>query len=202
MGYVINHCSICDAVIKVVVHPIELDNDIDYSELSKYAENHRLLIEKACHTCIECSSPQIVYYLRKMTKEEEWDRIKHMYPKEDKEDSVINDMKKEAEYWKSKYESCMNSKRIDDMLDELDEKYPDENLLYPTDLKDAIIGTMEFNCGCEGVIERIVLDKNKCIEIFMNDGMTEEDALEHFYYNTLGSYMQGVPAFVTLIDNE
>jgi len=97
--------------------------------------------------------------------------------------------------------------RIDEFLEEVSE-CNDEELLYPTDLKDAIIGKMEFFDGANGLIERIVLDKDKCIDIlvksFMEDGVGEEeayeDAIEHFYYNTLGSYMDGVPAYVTLID--
>lgn len=98
---------------------------------------------------------------------------------------------------------------IDDFLEEISNSHEDEELLYPTNLKNAIIGTMEFFDNSNGVIERLVLDKNKCIEILVKEiiesGITDEDeahemALEHFYYNVLGSYIDGVPAYVTLID--
>jgi len=99
-------------------------------------------------------------------------------------------------------------RRIDEFLEEIGNDNDDE-LLYPTDLKEAIIGKMEFFDGANGQIERIVLDKTKCLEILMRDdienGVSEEqayeDALEHFYYNVIGSYVEGVPAYVTLIDD-
>jgi hypothetical protein len=99
---------------------------------------------------------------------------------------------------------------IDDFLENVAYDY-DGELLYPTDLKDAVIGTMEFFDGSNGVIERIVLDKMKCIDILVTDILkndedcTSDEALEmaydHFYYNVLGSYVDGVPAYVTLLDN-
>ena len=98
-------------------------------------------------------------------------------------------------------------RRIDEFLEEIGND--DEQLLYPTDLKEAIIGKMEFFDGANGQIERIVLDKTKCLEILMRDdienGVDEEqayeNALEHFYYNVIGAYVEGVPAYVTLIDD-
>jgi len=98
--------------------------------------------------------------------------------------------------------------KIDEFLEIVGE-CNDEALLYPTDLKDAIIGKMEYFDGANGQIERIVLDKTKCMEILMESdiasGVSEEqayeDALEHFYYNVIGSYVEGVPAYVTLIND-
>ena len=100
-------------------------------------------------------------------------------------------------------------RRIDEFLDDIGNDNDGEELLYPTDLKEAIIGKMEFFDGANGQIERIVLDKTKCLEILMRDdienGVSEEqayeNALEHFYYNVIGSYVEGVPAYVTLIDD-
>ena len=42
-------------------------------------------------------------------------------------------------------------------------------------------------------------DRYMCIEILMKeDGMSEEDAEEHFSYNVIGSYVgENTPAFVT-----
>ena len=101
--------------------------------------------------------------------------------------------------------------RIDEFLEEISNDNEPENLLYPTDLKEAIIGKMEFFDGANGQIERIILDKTKCLDILANDmldsGISENmddarvDAEEHFYYNVIGSYMDGVPAYVTLIDD-
>ena len=46
-----------------------------------------------------------------------------------------------------------------------------------------------------------MLDKDKCIDIFINrDDMSYEEAIEHFEFNVIGSYMEGVPAFATFID--
>ncbi len=100
-------------------------------------------------------------------------------------------------------------RRIDEFLEDIGNDNDGEELLYPTDLKEAIIGKMEFFDGANGQIERIVLDKTKCLEILMRDdienGVSEEqayeNALEHFYYNVIGSYVEGVPAYVTLIDD-
>lgn len=100
--------------------------------------------------------------------------------------------------------------KINEFLEDISNNN-DEELLYPTDLKEAIIGKMEFFDGSNGQIERIVLDKTKCLSILMKAGMeydsdiseeqAYEDALEHFYFNVIGSYVEGVPAYVTLIDD-
>ena len=52
---------------------------------------------------------------------------------------------------------------------------------------DAIIGTHD---------EIVVYSKTKCIEILMED-MDEEDALDHYYFNVVGSYVgEKTPIFV------
>ena len=88
-------------------------------------------------------------------------------------------------YWvdtktKSTYELARDMK-IDEFLEEVS-ACNTEPLLYPTDLKEAIIGKVEhFELG-----EVILLDKEKCLNIFCErDGMTPEEAVEFFYYNTL-----------------
>ena len=88
-------------------------------------------------------------------------------------------------------------KKVDRFLESVEYEYPDEKLLYPTDLKDAIIGTMEhFTLGTT-----ILLDKERCLRIVCErDGMTLEEAIEHFEFNVIGSYTDGVPAYATLID--
>ena len=89
------------------------------------------------------------------------------------------------------------SKKVSNFLNAIEYEYPDEKLLYPTDLKDAIIGTMEhFTLGTT-----ILLDKERCLKILCErDEMTLEEAIEHFEFNVIGSYTEGVPAYATLID--
>ena len=68
------------------------------------------------------------------------------------------------------------------MLEEIINNYPDEGILSADGLDDAVIG-LEMNSM------RLIYSVSKCIEIFINDGMTEEEALEFFEFNTAGSYM-------------
>jgi Ni,Fe-hydrogenase III large subunit len=66
----------------------------------------------------------------------------------------------------------------------LDEVYPDfiEGAVKLTDLDEAIIGIAEEFTG-----NRIVYSKNKVLEILQRD-MSEEEAVEYYYYNILGLY--------------
>ena len=68
------------------------------------------------------------------------------------------------------------------VLDTIVENYPDEEILKADGLDQAIIGIDEGSL-------RLIYSKTKCIEIFVNEGMDEEDALEHYYYNVVGSYV-------------
>lgn len=72
-----------------------------------------------------------------------------------------------------------------------------ENALYPTDLKDAVIGMVERF----GMRPLILLDRDKCISIFMErDGMSHEEAEEFFDFNTIGAWVgEGTPCFATLL---
>ena len=68
--------------------------------------------------------------------------------------------------------------------------------LYPTDLKEAVIGIVERF----GMKPQVLLDKSKCLKIFMErDGMSYEDAIEFFEFNVIGAWMgDGTPCFATL----
>ena len=67
------------------------------------------------------------------------------------------------------------------VLDKILENFPDETFLKADGFDDAVIGyDMSF---------RLVYSTTKCIEILIEEGMTEEEALEHFDYNVAGSYM-------------
>lgn len=67
------------------------------------------------------------------------------------------------------------------MIDEILENYPDESFLIADGFDEAIIGVEESSM-------RLIYSVSKCIEILMRD-MSDEDALEHFYYNVSGSYV-------------
>jgi hypothetical protein len=67
------------------------------------------------------------------------------------------------------------------LLDKILENFPDETFLKADGFDEAVIGyDMSF---------RLVYSTTKCIEILIEEGMTEEEALEHFDYNVAGSYM-------------
>jgi len=68
------------------------------------------------------------------------------------------------------------------MLEEIINNYPDEEILSADGLDDAVIG-LEINSM------RLIYSVSKCIEIFINDGMTEEEAEEYFEYNTANAYV-------------
>jgi sRNA-binding carbon storage regulator CsrA len=67
------------------------------------------------------------------------------------------------------------------MLEEILERYSEEELLIADGFNDAIIGIDENSL-------RIIYSVTKCIEILMKD-MSEEDALEYFSYNVSGAYV-------------
>lgn len=61
-----------------------------------------------------------------------------------------------------------------------------EGLLLADGLEEAFVGlVMRFN-----VLEPIACyDYDKVIAIFVAEGMTEEDAIEHFEYNVIGAWV-------------
>ena len=82
-------------------------------------------------------------------------------------------------------------------VDDLLERISDINCeaLYPTDMKDAVIGMVERF----GMQPLVLLDRDKCIEILMRDDMDAEEAEEFFEYNTIGSWLgDGTPCFATI----
>jgi hypothetical protein len=82
---------------------------------------------------------------------------------------------------------------VDELLEQAAEINPEA--LYPTDMKKAVIGIVE-RCGMQPLV---LLDRDKCIDILMEQGMDEDDAEEFFEVNTLGSWMgEGTPCFATL----
>lgn len=84
---------------------------------------------------------------------------------------------------------------IDEFLEYVSEM--NDEALYPTDLKEAVIGIVE-RFGSKPLI---LLDKSKCLEIYKKrDGMTEEEAKEFFEFNVIGAWMgEGTPCFATMM---
>jgi len=71
---------------------------------------------------------------------------------------------------------------MNNILEEILENYPEDNFLVADGLNEAVIGLDEQSM-------RLVYSVSKCISILKQDGMTEEEALEHFSYNVSGAYV-------------
>ena len=71
-----------------------------------------------------------------------------------------------------------------------------EGYLTADGFDDAIVGTAERF----GMHKVVLYDTSKCIDILMKrDKMTEEEAIEFFYYNVVGSWMgEYTPAFAEI----
>jgi hypothetical protein len=68
--------------------------------------------------------------------------------------------------------------------------YPDESFYIADGFDDAIIGFDENAV-------RLVYDIDVIIDILIEEGMTYEDAREHYDYNIAGGYIgEGTPIFV------
>lgn len=68
------------------------------------------------------------------------------------------------------------------LIDQLVEKYEDDDLLKADGFDDAIIGVDERTM-------RLIYSVSKCIEILMKEDMDEDEALDYFYYNVSGSWV-------------
>ena len=68
------------------------------------------------------------------------------------------------------------------MLNLIIEKFPEEEFLKADGLDDAILGVDERSM-------RLIYSVKKCIDIFISEGMEEEDAIDHYYYNVEGGYV-------------
>ncbi len=67
------------------------------------------------------------------------------------------------------------------MIDNILENYPEEEFLKADGFDEAILGVDDTSM-------RLIYSVSKCILILIRD-MTEEDAIEHFYYNVSGAYV-------------
>ena len=68
------------------------------------------------------------------------------------------------------------------MLDRLLEYYQEEEILIADGFDEAII-------GIEDTSMRLIYSIEKCIDILIAEGLTEEEAIEHFEFNVRGSYV-------------
>jgi len=68
------------------------------------------------------------------------------------------------------------------MLDRIIETYEEDSFLKADGLDAAVIGVCETT-------KRLIYSVTKCIAKFVEDGMTEEEALEFFDFNVSGAYM-------------
>tara|TARA_X000001382_G_C3018754_1_gene130921 strand:+ start:228 stop:488 length:261 start_codon:yes stop_codon:yes gene_type:complete len=75
------------------------------------------------------------------------------------------------------------------------DNYPD--VLIADGFDDAIIGIAERY----GMNPVVLYNKNKCLNIMQTrDGMSEEDAIDFFYYNIVGAYMgEHTPCFAEIL---
>ena len=87
-----------------------------------------------------------------------------------------------------------DKKKID-LLERVEEIFPEENFLKADGFDDCIIGVSE-RFGQEAIL---VYDKDKIIKSLMKD-MTEEEALEYFDFNIIGAWVgDKTPAFITRV---
>ena len=78
-----------------------------------------------------------------------------------------------------------------DMLIELYGDHTEDGLLFADGLDDALVGI------CPNSL-RLVYSRTKVIEVFIqDDGMTEQDAIEHAEHNTFSAYVGNqTPIFI------
>jgi hypothetical protein len=63
------------------------------------------------------------------------------------------------------------------MLDKILEWFPEEEILKADGFDDAIIGIEDDSM-------RLIYSVSKCIEILVAQGMSDEEAVEYFHFNT------------------
>lgn len=70
----------------------------------------------------------------------------------------------------------------ENLLESILETYYEEEFLKADGLDDAVIGV-------DPMTMKLVYSVKKCLDIFISQGMTEEEAREFFDYNVSGAYM-------------
>ena len=73
-----------------------------------------------------------------------------------------------------------------------------EDAIIYDDMADAFIGM----CEQFGRPPVVAYDFNKCIKILIEDGMDEDEAMDYFYVNTLGTWAgDSTPVFITMYED-
>lgn len=87
-------------------------------------------------------------------------------------------------------------RNIDEIKDALAENY-NEEMLFADGFEDALVGVVS-RCGMSPVA---VYSTSKCIQILIEDGMDEEEAIEYFNFNVIGAYVgESTPMFIETLD--
>lgn len=68
------------------------------------------------------------------------------------------------------------------ILQQILEKFDGEEIIIADGFDEAIIGIEESSM-------RVIYSVTKCLDVIEAEGMSDEDALEHFYFNVQGSYI-------------
>ncbi len=68
------------------------------------------------------------------------------------------------------------------MLDNIIRNFPESEFLKADGFDAAVIG-LEENSG------KLIYSARKIIQILIEEGLSEEDALDHYYYNVEGAYV-------------
>lgn len=79
------------------------------------------------------------------------------------------------------------------ILDSIIEDHYDEELLKADGFDDAVIGVCYAS-------SRLIYSYTKCLQILVDEGMDDVDAIEHLSYNTMGAYV-GEKTPIFCIDN-
>lgn len=97
-------------------------------------------------------------------------------------------------YMKNRKQGKKNM-NVKDKLQFIYEGYP--NVLIADGFDKAIMGIVERS----GMNPVVLYNKNKCIDIMVKrDGMTEEEAIEFYYYNIVGAHMGDyTPCFAEIL---
>lgn len=68
------------------------------------------------------------------------------------------------------------------ILEAIITKFDGEEIIIADGFDEAVIGIEESTM-------RLIYSITKCLDILESQGMTDEDALEHFYFKVQGSYI-------------
>ncbi len=80
--------------------------------------------------------------------------------------------------------------------EELQLELQDNECLLADGFETALIGITD------GMNPVAIYDTFLCIKVLMEEGMSEIDAIEHFYYNVAGSYVgEKTPVFIKQLTN-